>query len=174
MNKLCAFLCLTLALVLMTGAVMADTLTLLNNDGLTVTIDLKKGDTADAPSATTGEVTRLTVRRSGCADVMVSIAYADTEDTRSMKDMSAQELEDCKAVLLADYPGADILTRTTKSGNVYLLADMHGDYDLHDMFTLYRGFYIELVQYRADFSPLTDKDDAFLLDVLQGIWIREN
>lgn len=173
MKKVSLLLCLVLALMLGIQAASAQTVTLLSTGNILVTLDLRAGDTADAPSTASGDVTRVTVHRPGCADVVVSVAYADTENTKSLSDMTEQELNAMKAALLEDYPGADILTRTTTAGTLYLLADVHGDYDLHNMFTLFEGFYIELFQYHEDFSPMTEQDDAFLLDVLQGIWTRE-
>lgn len=173
MKQLIRILCVLIAMTMLFSAALADqTTSLITSGSMTVTLTLKSGDTCDQPTQESGSIVRLTARRPGCADVIVSVATADLDEALSLADLSPDDLAALKSDILSDYPDGIITEHKTASGSLYLLVDANGDYDLHNMFTLYKGFYIDLVQYKADFSDLTRADDDFLLDVMQGIWAK--
>ena len=173
MKHMMRFLGVLTALVLLCSCAMAEqTLTLLTVDSTQVTLTLKDGDTCDTPTEESGAIVRLPAHRPGCADVTISVAVADLDGADSLTALSTEILDAIKADILIDYPGGTITEHYTEAGTLYLLVDAGEDYDLHDMFTMYKGFYIDLIQYNEDFSDLTEADDAFLLDIMQGIWTK--
>ena len=138
-----------------------------------MTLTLSDGDSYDTPEEASGSIVRFAAHRAGCADVTVCVALADLDGAQSLSELDTDTLASIKADILQDYPDGTITEHHTASGTLYLLVDANNDYDLHDMFTLYQGFYIDLIQYHPDFSDLTEEDDAFLLDIMQGIWTKD-
>ena len=57
----------------------------------------------------------------------------------------------------------------TKSGNVYLAV---GDETTRSVWQVYEDTMIEIIQFHEDFSPLTAEDQAFAIEILQGIWME--
>ena len=57
----------------------------------------------------------------------------------------------------------------TESGNVYVYA---GDSTTRSILQVYEDTLLELIQFHDDFSDLTAEDQAFAVEVLQGIWME--
>ena len=70
----------------------------------------------------------------------------------------------------AMFENPEIHLDVTPSGNMYLHICSNEASDIDTIFTLYKGYFVELIQFSGeDFAPLTEEDKAFCLSLLHGI-----
>ena len=48
-----------------------------------------------------------------------------------------------------------------RRGNLYLFVSSNDESDIDSLFTIYEGYFVELIQYHDDYSEQTDADDDF-------------
>lgn len=103
----------------------------------------------------------------GVASVYITIAPSDIYDDLSMNDLSEEEVENLKALASEQYDNPEMTIEITPSGNKYI--HVVTNVGISSIFTLYRGYFVELTQWHDDYSELTDTDYAFMLQLLHNI-----
>ena len=111
----------------------------------------------------------FSAEREGLAPVYVSIAPSELAEGLSMADLGEEGQRMLLAMASNGYQSPVTETRTTESGNLYLSICSNEESDIDTLFTLYKGYFVQLTQFKDDFSALTDADKAFCLELLQGI-----
>ena len=167
-KKFAAILACLLALTMCVGAV-AETVKLPENTNrFDITLTLPEGATL-LSTEQSGEYTQSRVQKSGLADVVIGLAPSEEYAERSMNDFSADEIELLKTVAGEQYNNPLFEVETTPSGNSYLHMCSNEANDIDSIFTVYKGYFVELTQQHEDFRALTEADNAFMLDLLHGI-----
>ena len=165
---LCAAALLTLCL---TFPAMAENVVLATlADGSTVTLDADASVTLTTIDAAEG-VIAIYAEKEGLAPVMIGIAADDLVDGVSMSDLSEEEMETLRSMAGDQFTSPSTALAETPSGNQYLCVYEEGQ-PMWSVFTLYHGYYIELVQAHDDLADLTQEDADFCLSLLYGIWIN--
>lgn len=103
------------------------------------------------------------------AEVMITIGPGEEYGEQSLAELSDEEVQLLVENTIEDFDNPTSEINTTPSGNKYILVRQEGEYAMATIFTLYRGYFVQLTQFHDDLSPLTDKDTAFLMDILYGI-----
>ena len=67
------------------------------------------------------------------------------------------------------YENPNFATETSPEGNLYLFVSSNDESDIDSLFTIYEGYFVELIQYHEDFSEQTEADDDFARSLLYGI-----
>ena len=111
----------------------------------------------------------FTAEREEIAPVYVSIAPSELAEGLSMAELGEEGQKILTAMASGQYQSPITETRTTQAGNLYLYIRSGDTSDIVTLFTLYKGYFVQLTQFKDDFSALTDKDEAFCLELLQGI-----
>ena len=174
-------LCLTLAALMIAGVACAEiatvetTIPLTQPDSpvtITLTCDsaLEVEFADDVPSG----MVRATVHSDEHADVVISIAPSELFVDRSMADLSEEELEELRAIAGEQYANPSFATETSPEGNLYLFVSSNDESDIDSLFTIYEGYFVELIQYHDDYSEQTDADDDFARSLLYGIEFSVN
>ena len=112
-----------------------------------------------------------TIRRDGVAPVVVSITPAEFGAHANLNNATEEQLKTFIAVVAQQYEEGKYTSeiQKTKSGNVYLAV---GDETTRSVWQVYEDTMIEIIQFHEDFSPLTAEDQAFAIEILQGIWME--
>lgn len=103
------------------------------------------------------------------APVNLAIAPSEIVGGVSLSDYSEEE-----QMMLAEMAGAmfenpEIHLDTTPSGNLYIHICSNEQSDIDSIFTIYKGYFVELLQHKDDFSQLSDEDRAYCLSILHAI-----
>ena len=88
---------------------------------------------------------------------------------RSMADLSEEELDELRSIAGEQYENPTFATETSPEGNLYLFVSSNDESDIDSLFTIYEGYFVELIQYHDDYSEQTDADDDFARSLLYGI-----
>ena len=108
--------------------------------------------------------------REGVAPVTVAISPAEFGAHANLNDATDEELQAYLDAVAQQYEeGAHSEITKTESGNVYLAV---GDGMTRSVWSVYEDTIIEIVQHHEDFSELTGEDQAFAIEILQGIWME--
>lgn len=125
---------------------------------------------ADAPAT----VVRVTIHSEEHADVVICIAPSELYAGRSMADLSEEELDELRALAGAQYEDPVFATETSPEGNLYLFVSSNEESDVDSLFTIYQGYFVELIQHHDDYSEQTEADDDFARSLLYGIEFAAN
>lgn len=131
-------------------------------------------------NATVGENTGMTgtnlvrVDSEGLASVWVVIAYSEIyTDNESMNDLDEEEIQNLMDIAGIQYEEPELSVDVTPSGNKYIRVCANSEFDIDSIFTLYKGYFVELTQWHDDYSELTDADLAFMQQLLYNIEFTE-
>lgn len=104
------------------------------------------------------------------ADVVLMIAPSEIDSELSLADLTEEQQLQYGQMVGGMFENPIIHVDTTPSGNKYLHICSNEASDIDSIFTIYKGYFVELSQYSADnFAPLSEEDIAFCLSVLHGI-----
>lgn len=179
MKKLVALL---LAALLMMSFACAEEITAvettipLSQPDSPVTITLTYTGTLDiefSPYAPADQV-RATVHSDDHADVVISIAPSDVYAGMSMSDLTEEEIQELQEIAGSQYENPTYATETSPEGNLYLFVSSNDEWDVDSLFTIYEGYFVELIQYHDDFTEQTEADDNFARSLLYGIAFSTN
>ena len=169
MKKLIALL---LAALLMMSFACAEEITAvetsipLSQPDSPVTITLTYTGTADQ--------VRATVHSDDHADVVISIAPSDVYAGMSMSDLTEEEIQELQEIAGSQYENPTYATEASPEGNLYLFVSSNDEWDVDSLFTIYEGYFVELIQYHDDFTEQTEADDNFARSLLYGIAFSTN
>lgn len=121
-----------------------------------------------SPDAPAGQV-RATVHSDDHADVVISIAPSDLYAGMSMADLTEAELQELQEIAGSQYENPTYATETSPEGNLYLFVSSNDQWDVDSLFTIYQGYFVELIQYHDDYAEQTEADDDFARSLLYGI-----
>lgn len=107
------------------------------------------------------------INSEGLASVYITIAPSDIYGDLSMNDLSEVDVENLKSLASEQYDQPEMTVEVTPSGNTYI--HVSSDAGIASIFTLYRGYFVELTQWHDDYRELTDVDYAFMLQLLYNI-----
>ena len=110
-----------------------------------------------------------TVEREGLASVFVSIAPSELTDGLSMAELGEEGRNMLTAMSASQYANPLTEVCATPSGNMYLSICSNEELEIDTLFTLYKGYFVELTQWAEEGGQLTDADEALLTGVLYGI-----
>ena len=91
-----------------------------------------------------------------------------------MADLSEEELDELRALAGAQYEDPVFATETSPEGNLYLFVSSNEESDVDSLFTIYQGYFVELIQHHDDYSEQTEADDDFCRSLLYGIEFAAN
>lgn len=108
--------------------------------------------------------------KEGAADVYLVVAPGEEYAGRSLSDLTEDELNELQSVIMSDLNTSTTCTlETTPSGNLYLYIQEKGESYSNTVVTIYRGYFIQLTQFKDDYSELGEADEAFLMDLLHAL-----
>ncbi len=172
MKKL--FSILLCALLAFSTVAMAETVKLEENtDRFDITLTLPEG-AALPENSKEGDYSFATATLSGVADVIIVLAPSEEYADQSLADLSDEERNALMELTLADWYEPVSKIDVTPSGNQYMIIRSDGnDASVATVFTLYRGYFVQLTQFNDDFSTLDDADIEFMMNILYGIEFEE-
>ena len=111
------------------------------------------------------------ISREGVAPVVVAISPADYGAHANLNNATEEQLQMLINRIAEQFEEGSYNSGVTKteSGNVYVYA---GDSTTRSILQVYEDTLLELIQFHDDFSDLTAEDQAFAVEVLQGIWME--
>lgn len=115
---------------------------------------------------------RVTVEVEGLAPCVVSVAASDIAEQMSLSDLSEEEMEELKAVVAEQFENPEVLSGTADGITYIVVKTCAESSDVHSFFTIKNGYFVQLDQYREDFSELSEADEAFAREVLIGLGSR--
>lgn len=121
-----------------------------------------------------GDLSLVTVTKEGLASVRISIAPTDEYDKESMNDLSEEDIEHLKQLSATEFDDPIITVEVTLLGNKYIhVCANDAESDSDAIFTLYKGYFIEMTQWHEDYSEITDADYAFMQQLLYNVEFTE-
>ena len=102
-------------------------------------------------------------------EVIGTMAPSEEYAGLSLNDLTDDQVNALAEQAASDFDDAVIQIDITPSGNKYIMVSEREECLVATVFTVYRGYFVQLVQYHDDFSALTDGETAFMLEVLHGI-----
>ncbi|MDD3336222.1 MAG: hypothetical protein PHI98_12015 [Eubacteriales bacterium] len=115
------------------------------------------------------DYTNIGVIKDGVKEVIVTIAPSEEYAGLSMNDLSDDEISLLAEQTASDFSQYTVKIDATPSGNQYVLITAGEENNFATLFTVYRGYFVQLAQFDTDFSALSEADTAFMLEVLYGI-----
>ncbi len=167
MKKMLAILTAAVMMLVCSGA-LADTVKFLE-DSSEFDIEMALPEGASVGDQTSSELVSVCeINSEGLASVTITIAGDDMYGSLSLNDLSEEDVAALMEMASEPYEDAEMTVEMTPSGNGYIAinADEEG---INAIFTLYLGYFVQLTQWHDDFSPITEADDAFLLELLHNI-----
>lgn len=115
------------------------------------------------------DVVAALLTRDGAAPVILTVVPSELYVGVSLADLDQAAQAELLEQVTDAYENPVVELTVTPSGNQYYYICSGEGADIDVIFTLYRGFVVELDQYNEDLSELTDADHAFANDVLYGL-----
>ncbi|MDD2648103.1 MAG: hypothetical protein PHI27_11835 [Eubacteriales bacterium] len=161
-----AFLC---ALLAVSGVALAEPVKLMDSTSrFDVTLSLPEG-----AELTLNELqSDYSVAKAAFGDLApVGILIAPSEEyaEMSLADLSDEEVNKMLADTAIDFDEPASAIDVTPSGNKYIIVRQDGTQSMATIITIYRGYFVQLVQFFDEYEPLTEADTEFLMNVLYGI-----
>ena len=170
---LAALLALSCAGIALSEAQTYDLFTVGDKAMLTLTIDCEPLYITLDETFTELGASHATVETDGLAQCVISVAKSDIAEDQSLTEMGEEGLESLKARVSEQFENPEILTG--KIGDITYIAikTCSETSDVHSVFTIEKGYFLQLDQFHADFSELNEEDEAFARNVLAGLNVRE-
>lgn len=121
----------------------------------------------------------FTCDKEGTANYIISIAYSEEYDGRTLNDFTDEERKTLLANMDDDFMAADIKSYKTESGTeLYLINETAATSDDENTsfavgFTIYKGYFFQIFAVRDDFDVLTQADLDLAVKILSDIWFVE-
>lgn len=164
-KKLCALL--MAALLLFSCSALAQTEKLVE-DSPTFDITLEIPEGAEFLSFDSNGIAMAHVQKEGMAHVFISVAFSELYDG-NLADLDEAEKETLIAAQTQDFGDVTVIPGVTPEGNEYVELRANTGTDVHMVWTLYRGYFIQLTLYYENGQPLTDADHDFMMELLYGM-----
>lgn len=104
------------------------------------------------------------------AAVTLNIAPSEIDSELSLGDLTEEQQLQYGAMVGEMFANPEIHLDTTPSGNKYLHICSNEESDIDTILTIYKGYFVEMIQFSDDnFQQLTEEDKAFCLSLLHGI-----
>lgn len=118
------------------------------------------------------QISELSIVTVGCKDlanVSISIAPSDIYDDKNLADLTDDEVMELMSIAGSQFENPAGTVDVTPSGNKYIHICSNDSSDMDVIFTVYKGYFVELTQWREDFEPLTEEDEKFMFQLLYNI-----
>lgn len=171
MKKLLNLL-LVLCLVLGSSSALAQTMTtelMKLDNGITIVIHHDESVQIKPAMEGFSDANLWIVTDQAHADVFLNIAPSEIDRELSLGDLTQEQQMQYGQMVGAMFASPEIHLDTTPSGNLYLHVCSNEESDIDTIFTIYKGYFVELIQFFSDFAQLSEEDQAFCLNVLHGI-----
>lgn len=160
---------LTLALTLGCAGALAESVRFVEDSPLfDIEMELPEGATVGAKTGG-DSVSIVEVLSEGLATVRITIAASDVYDELSMNDLSDEDIEVLKQLGSLQYEEPELTIEVTPSGNKYIHVCANSEFDVDAIFTLYKGYFVELTQWHEDYAEITEADFAFMQQLLYNL-----
>lgn len=120
----------------------------------------------------TEQTNMVRIDAEGLASVWIVVAYSEIyNENESMNDLSDDDILSLMEIAGIQFENPEMTILVTPSGNKYILveANEESDSDMDSIFTLYKGYFIQLTQWHDDFAVLTEADTEFMNQLLYNI-----
>lgn len=171
MKKLLS-LFLALCLMLSAASCLAETMTteLMELDnGVTIVLNHDETFVISADEDNAPDYSFWMIENGKNASVILSIAPSEIDSELSLGDLTEEQQLQYGEQVGSMFVNPEIHLDTTPSGNKYLHICSNEEDDIDTIFTIYKGWFVELIQFNDDFAQLTEEDEAFCLSVLHGL-----
>jgi hypothetical protein len=108
-------------------------------------------------------------RKGEPSSIILSLTSAEMGAHANLNNATEEELKAYgeQMSMQFDENKAEVTTFKSEGGNTYIVAQ---DGVQAIVSTIYEDFKIDMYQARSDFSPLTEEDRAFAIEIFQSIW----
>ena len=167
MLSLFAALCLMLSAV----SAMAETTELLKlTNGVTIVLNHDESVQIYPAAQNTPNEGFWMIDNAVNASVTLSIAPSEIDSELSLGDLTEEQQLQYGQQVGEMFANPEIHLDTTPSGNNYLHVCSNEESDIDTIFTIYKGYFVELIQFSDDnFAKLSEEDKAFCLSLLHGL-----
>lgn len=105
---------------------------------------------------------------------VLSVAYSEDSESATLNDMPQEQIDTILAFVEEDFAVPEVTETFTKEGTRVLIVDeTDSDSDYVLAFTMYKGYFVNIGYYKADFSELTQEDEAIAMVVLESLHLIE-
>lgn len=109
-------------------------------------------------------------------DLLISIAYSEENDGVTLNDMSDEDKQILLDIMDDDFAQAEINDLVTEHGTqVYMLNEVSPDAESFYAvgFTLYKGYFVQINEFKPNFTKLEQADLDLAIKVLSDLWFVE-
>ena len=139
---------------------------------LTLTIDCDPLYIARDEAFNEMGVSHAILETDGIAPCVVSVAKSDVLEDQSLTDLGEEGLEELKKLAAEQFENPEVITGEA-NGMTYIAVKVYGDEgNIHTIFTIVNGYFVQTTQYHEDFSALTEEDGSFAYAVIAGLGSR--
>lgn len=170
MKKMLSLLA-ALCLMLSAAGAMAETTELLKlTNGVTIVLNHDESVQIYPAAQNTPSAGFWTIDNAVNASVTLSIAPSEIDSELSLGDLTEEQQLQYGQQVGEMFANPEIHLDTTPSGNNYLHVCSNEESDIDTIFTIYKGYFVELIQFSDDnFAKLSEEDKAFCLSLLHGL-----
>ena len=170
MKKLLS-LFVALCLLLTAACALAETTELLKLDnGVTIVLNHDESIQIYPAAQNAANEGFWMIENGANASVTLSIAPSEIDSELSLGDLTEEQQLLYGQQVGEMFANPEIHLDVTPSGNKYLHICSNEESDIDTIFTIYKGYFVELIQFSDDnFAQLTEEDKAFCLSILHGI-----
>ena len=86
-----------------------------------------------------------------------------------MNDLGDEEISGLGVMAASQYENPEITVEETLQKNKFIHICSNDQYDVDAIFTLYKGYFIEMTQWHDDYSAVTEKDYEFMRQLLYNL-----
>lgn len=138
-------------------------------DGTAIVLNHEGDLTIDVTYSDDNGRTRWFISDGVHSPLVLSIAPSEIESELSLGDLTEEQQLSYGQEIGQCFANPKVHLDTTPSGNKYVHITSNETFDTNIILTIYKGYCVEMMQFWADYTPLTDEDNAFFLSVLHGI-----
>lgn len=159
-HKICLLVVALLCFSTFAGAYSTEKqpLTVGNLDGHEVTMILPEGYTVTSLEDA-GNVVSISNADTGTPDYKLSFAFSEEYSGVSSFDMKEDEFLQLSEILQAEYNMPSVTYAQTQEGSRLIILDENkSGSDFANIYTLYKGYFVQVYIARPDYATLSDKD----------------
>lgn len=168
MKKLLCLLTALLMLVCAGGAIAESVRFIESSSTFDIEMELPEGAKIVSSSGK-DDLSIINIASEGLAEVSVTIAPSELYGDNSLNDLSDDDINALAEQAGLQYEAPKITVEVTPSGNKYIHICSNGESDVDSIFTLYDGFFIEMTQWHENYAELSEKDFAFMQQLLYNL-----
>ena len=115
---------------------------------------------------------RVYISTDDLAPCVLSIAKSELADGMSLTEMGREGVEALVALVSEQFENPEIKTGMLGENTYIALMSYGDDGDMHSVFTIEKGYFVQLDQYNEDFSDMDSTDGDFAKAILAGLGVK--